>query len=1440
MTKRKRTNSTKRSRSKDSGHPSNPNEPKSKRKRKATARQSSLKKQTANKSNQQSSNTDSESQPESFPIVGVGASAGGLKALQSMFESLPDDSGLAFVVIQHLDPTKKSLTSELLGKHTGMRVTQVEDDPRVKPNHVYVIPPNKYLSISGGELHLSEPDTPRRTRMAIDFFLRSLAQDQGPRAVAVILSGTGTDGTLGIKAVKGAGGLVVAQDLSSAEFGGMPRSAINSGIVDHILPPDKMSESLVQFALHPYVRETKLEMDTSHDEPASAVEPEQENGFDSIISLLRHHSKRDFRSYKDKTLVRRTRRRMCLNQIDEYEIYLEYLKTHPEEIEALAKDLLISVTDFFREPEAWEQLRETCIEPLVRDKGTDDPIRIWVPGCATGEEPYSIAMLVLEELKQANKNCPLQVFASDLAPDAIEYARHGRYPKSIEADVSRERLAKFFAAEANDDYYRVTKMMRESVVFADQNLIADPPFSKLDLVCCRNLLIYLKPEVQEKVIAMFHFALLEGGTLMLGSAETIGRQTDLFRDLDKRWRIFQRIGPTRHDRVEIPLTSASSRPENELALPQVQHREARLARLAQHRLLDSLGLTAVLIDRHWRVRYICGDVDDYLIRKSGTPSDNLLENVRRGLRTKLRGAVRTAISQNRTVSAQARVLSPGGYVSVAVTVRVVKDRDQVQDDLLLVDFKKLAEPSRQQSALSNDQKQTAHATASTHASLANESDLDDDVVVRQLEEELAEVRDDLQATIEQLETSNEEFRASNEEVMSVNEELQSTNEELETSKEELQSLNEELSTVNSELGSKVDELETKHADLENLLAVTDVPTICLDRDLAVRWFTPAAQTVIRLRPADLGRPLEDFADDFTDGNLVDISKRVLAKLILVEDEVGCHDGRTYLRRVHPYRTPDHRINGVVIMFIDITTRKRNEQEVVESKELSDLLIDTLRDATLVLNDSLQVVHANHSFYEKFQVEQHQTEGCLIYDLGNHQWDIPELRELLENVLPANQHFHDFVVDHEFESIGRRTMILNGRRIGRRKQILLAIEDVSELRAVNEALEQQTSLLGLLQDVTGISNKAQSFDEAVLAAMERICRFNRWQVGHVWRRAYDDPQNLVATNIWYVSPHAELAVGKLEEFQQICEQHTFSVGEFDIGTVATTGDPLWIDNIVQSSDWQRGDAESLGLHAFIAFPITANNEVVAVLEFFSDHPTQCDSSFLEIMPDVGIQLGHLKERKRLERLAAEAVESEQRRIGSDIHDGLGQEMAGLRYMTWTHVDKLSKQSSPETDTAERISQGLESLQHHIRRVIHELTPVEIEEFGLVAVLQTLAEHVSEIHELECLFESSESIRVADSTLATHLYRIAQEAIRNAVQHGQASKILIGLQQDDHELRLEVDDNGVGINPDRTSQDGYGLRSMEYRCGLIGGRFECHPKLDGGTRVTCTIAKTGLTW
>ena len=838
---------------------------------------------------------------DSVPVVGVGASAGALEAFKTLLQVIPPDTGIAFVLIPHLDPSHHSLMAEHLGRWTSMPVIEAQDAMRVEPNHVYVIPPNKYIRLADHGLFLDQPVKQRGIRMPIDHFFYSLAEVERERAVCIILSGTGSDGTLGLKEVKAAGGLVMVQDPRTAEYDGMPRSAINTGLADFVLAIEDMPNALIRFARQPYL--------------ANRAAPEEHEAaeastFRSLLELLRAQTDHDFRCYKKGTLIRRIHRRMGLAQIDNVADYLQRLRADPQEVERLVKDLLIGVTHFFRDSEGWAQLEELVVERLVAERDIGDPIRVWVSGCATGEEAYSLAILFFEAFERLSKRCALQIFATDLDRDSIALARAGFYPANIAAEVSSARLSRYFTEESGS--YRVNKRVRDSCIFAVQNVIADPPFSNLDLICCRNLLIYLEPGVQQKILEVFRYALKEGGFLYLGPSESLGKVTKGFRTISKKWRIYRRQngGPPAYPPFPIRLPRAIEEKGISRDLSRAGNVE-----LARRILLERYAPASVLVNHKYEVQYFHGPLDNYLVIPSGRPTHELLPMAREGLASKLRIALHRAVQGKRSVQSLARnVKRNGSSTDVRITVDPVALPNS--EPMLLVSFQDAKSEGITEASPSPQGEEAP--SAKTPA---------DPAMIAQLQFELQSVREELQSTIEELETANEELKVSNEEAMSMNEEFQSTNEELETSREELQSLNEELTTVNAQLEEKIAELEGINNDLNNLLASTDIATIFLDTQLRIRRFTPAACEVLKVIDSDVGRPISDLAPRVNDAALIDDARQVLARLASIEKEVHDDGGKWFLRRIVPYRTAENRIEGVVVTFADVTRLKDTAKQL---------------------------------------------------------------------------------------------------------------------------------------------------------------------------------------------------------------------------------------------------------------------------------------------------------------------------------------------------------------------------------------------------------------------------------------------------------------------------------------------------------------------------------
>ncbi len=833
-------------------------------------------------------------------VAGLVASAGGLDAFKKFFDVMPADSGIAFVLVPHLDPTHASLMVELLSSHTAMPVMEASEGMAVEADRVYIIPPNKNMTIAGGVLRLTGPVERGSWQTSIDHFLRSLAADQLEKAISIILSGTGTHGTLGLKAVKAAGGLSLVQDPLTADYPGMPESAIATGLADHILPVERMPEALVNYARH----------FTFDGEKVVAAVEDAPDHLNQLLALLRTRTKLDFRGYRKRMLARRLERRLGLSHFESLAGFLAHLRDHPEEVKQLARDLLISVTRFFRDPEAFRTLETEAIAPLMQAKNVDAPFRVWVPGCATGEEAYSIAMMLLERQAESHNPCRIQVFATDVDEKALEVARRGIYPAEISADVSPERLARFFT-QVDESAWQVTKPLREIVTFANQNLITDAPFSRLDLISCRNVLIYLEPEVQRKVLALLHFALNSCGYLILGPSETVGRQTELFEPVSKKWRIYRRIGPNRAEDLQFPVMQSEPRQTTPLAVSR-SVAPPKLAELVQNSLLHRFELACVVINRNYEVLHFAGPTEDYLVQPGGPPTQNLFAMARRGLASKLRVVIRRAIRDNSRQSIHDVMLRNVGDIRRLNIEAEPLDSSRQNEGLMLVSFH--AQPFHAAESLTDP---------------GTRADTEEPDLLHQLERELETTREALQSTIEQLESANEELKGSNEEVMSMNEELQSANEELETSKEELQSFNEELSTVNNQLHDKIEEVEAANNDMANLLDTTDTPTVFLDLGLRIKLFTPAAPRLFRIIATDCGRPIVDIVKRFVDDDLMTEIQQLQRNLIPSEKEVRSEDGRWYVRRILPYRTLDNRIDGVVITFVDVTERKMTEDNVAE-------------------------------------------------------------------------------------------------------------------------------------------------------------------------------------------------------------------------------------------------------------------------------------------------------------------------------------------------------------------------------------------------------------------------------------------------------------------------------------------------------------------------------
>ncbi len=954
---------------------------------------------------------EGESEPSGqlgFPVVGVGASAGGLEAMEQFLQHLPADAGVAVIFVQHLSPKHVSSLTSILPRSTSMSVCEASDGMRIERDHLYVIPPDRDLAVLHGALHLMARPKAHARHMPVDYLFRSLAQDQGSHSIGVVLSGTGSDGSEGLRAIKAEGGVTFAQDQESAKYAGMPHAAVATGQVDFVLSPPEIARELGRIIRHPHVCRPAV---ASEESPLGAPEALQK-----IFVLLRQAKEVDFSQYKQSTVERRIARRMVLNRVDSAQQYLKLLQQTPREVHALFDDMLISVTSFFREPAAFEALKEKVFPEITREKGPNAPVRIWVPGCSTGEEPYSIAIALLEYLAERDVHLPIQVFATDISEKSIETARRGQYSENIAGDMSGERLRRYFVPSGNG--YQVGKVVRDVCVFARQNVAKDPPFSNIDLISCRNLLIYLGRALQQRVLPTFHYALRPPGFLLLGQSETIGGFADLFSLVDREHKIYGRKGTASRLPFELGPPSPAAQPQ-----PEEKPRAARpsahdgLERQADRLLLEQYAPPGVIIDADMQILHFRGQTGRFLEPLPGAASLNLLRMARPGLALDLQSLV----YQARKSQAPARkeglcVQGDGG--AVAVNLRVCP-LGHVEDARFLVLFEEPPSPAQ------NEDK-----APHTRAEKGNEKDAGSETEESEadrLRRELQQTKATMQSMLEDHETTNEELRAANEEIQSANEELQSTNEELETAKEELQSTNEELSTLNAELENQNAEANRAIDDFNNLHRAVDIPVILLDKELRIRTFTPPAERQLGLQSTDRGRSIGQLKLGLRVDGLESRIREVLQSLNTFCDEVRTEQDRWYSLQIRPFRTRDDRITGAVLTLIDITDIRRAEQANY-ARVLAEGIVNGIRQPLLVLDDRLRVVTANRAFYRTFRTSAGKTEGCLVYELGEGQWNHADLKHLLEDIIPEDREFEGFEIVHEFPGLGRKRAVLDARRI----------------------------------------------------------------------------------------------------------------------------------------------------------------------------------------------------------------------------------------------------------------------------------------------------------------------------------------------------------------------------------------------------------------------------
>jgi two-component system, chemotaxis family, CheB/CheR fusion protein len=1282
-----------------------------------------------------------------FPIAGIVSSAGGLDALNRLFGAVPPAPGVAFVVVPHLDPGRISMMSELIARHTPLPVVEATDGMAVAADHVYLIPPNATMRIRGGVLRLTPPDSTSGAAGSLDDFLASLADDVGDRAIGIVLSGTGAHGTRGLRAIRARGGRAFAQDPATAAFPSMPQAVIDAGLADAVLAPEAIPAALGE-----------PQKERARPEPPPPPAPPVD--LRAVVDLIKRRTGRDFTTYRPGMLTRRIERRAGLRGLSGFADYLAFLTDHPSEIDDLVNDLLIGVTRFFRDPDAFAVIEAEVVPAVLRARAAGGDVRVWVPGCATGEEAYSVAILFLEAVgAPGTGGGRVQVFATDVDADALAVARAGVYPEAALEDIPADRRERFFAPEA-DRCRRVTKLLRDAVVFAPQNVLSDPPFSRLDLISCRNLLIYLEPAAQQRVLGQFAFALKPGGFLFLGPSEALGAQADLFEPVSGPWRVYRRTGQVTFGRLDAPTAAAGGADRHTADRAASAAPAARPADLTAQLLLAEFAPAAALVDAAGQIAYTSGPTGRFMDLPTGEPSRDLLAMVRDGLRGATRATLAKATPGGPPVPpVDAWVKRDDGYHPVRVTVCPVPAHRSPRPYFLVV----FEEGSA-----------GAPASGPTPAT---------EPLVRHLEEELRAARDDLQANVTANQLAGEDLRAANEEMISVNEELQSTVEELETSKEELQSLNEELTTTNAQLREKSEALAVTNADITNLLHSTDLAAVFVGSDGRIRRFTPAATRLFHLIPTDVGRPLADIAHTMLDATIHDDIQAVGRDAAALPDrEIAAPGDRWFLRRVLPYRTADGRTDGVLLTFSDVTVLKRAEVALRRNKDLQRLatvLMDSA-DAIALIESDGRVSAWNHGAERMYGHPEAEAVGLAFGTL------IPESHRAADLAALDAVRRGEPVAPWDTRRTARDGRILEvsvtasrlGGEDGRAPAVSVIERDQTELKKMTADLRLRSDRTVAILEAAAdpiITIDSHGVIESVNPTTERVF-------------GWAAPE-LVGQNIGVLMP------------PDVREQHNDS-----IMTYLTTG-VKQVTGIGRAVVWLHRDGTT--------FP--ADLAVGQV-----DH-----------LPLYVCIFRDATERKRLEREVLEIAAAEQERIGQELHDTVGQELTGLRLMTEGLIAGLREHRSDELPLAERIGDGLRVTLGRVRSLSRGLVAAETDAAGLAPALETLASRVGETSAADCTFETTGPCRVPDATVATHLLRIAQEAVTNALRHAGARHITIDLENTERATVLRVRDDGRGFaSPPTAAQGGLGLKLMRYRAGLIGAllRIDTGPT---GTQITCSL-------
>jgi two-component system CheB/CheR fusion protein len=1317
--------------------------------------------------------TEPVSETALFPVVAVGASAGGLEAFTQLLHGLPDNVGMAFVFIQHLDPTHHSMLAELLSKSSSLPVVEAKNRAELRPNCVYVIPPNVRMGILQNRLQLTPREQEHGLHLPIDFFMRSLAEERKDKAVGAVLSGTGSDGTLGLAAIKAEGGITFAQEAQSAKYDGMPRSAIASGCVDSVLTAEDIAKELVRIARHPYFGAAKA---------AVEKQPAKDTIHEKVYSLLRKTSGIDFRLYKPGTVRRRTLRRMAVHKIERVEDYVKHLQAHPEEVEQLYQDLLIPVTSFFRDPDAFETLKSTVFPAILKDKSNRGNIRIWTPGCSTGEETYSVAIALLEFLGARAPSFHIQLFGTDANERGIDKARSGIYLEQIAQDISLERLRRFFVKV--EQGYRVSKAVRDLCVFARQNIAEDPPFSQMNLVSCRNLLIYFGSGLQQRVVPILHYALRSSGFLMLGNSESTAAFPNLFAPVDNKHKIFaKRVAATRlhydFSTLQHPREGRTPYVPAQQASGAVSKSAATLQQEADRIVLKNHAPAGLVINGEMEILQFRGRTSAYVEPAPGRASLNLLKMARRGLTEELRKVINKALKKGSARVMDVPFQHNGRSKSVNIFVERLNGDLPAEAANYLVLFEEIGSESPSVSRATRTSRSSTRSTEKDRKFL-------------ELQRRAANTEEHLRSVIESKEALEEEFQSANEEILSANEELQSSNEELETSKEELQSTNEELTTVNDELRNRNLELGQLNNDLSNLLSSTTLPVVMVDRGLRIRRATSASAKAFKILPSDIGRPITDIRSEITIQDIDKLISGVIETLATKEVEVQDRNGHWYSLQIRPYRTADDKIDGAVLVLNDIDLTKSASERFKRAKEFSEGIIDTVREPLLVLDSDLRVAYANPAFFVQFRVSREETARKFLYRLGNEQWNIPKLRALLEKVATDDTPVSDYEVTHDFPDLGTKTMLLNARRIhdAHRDEalILLAIEDVTERRQAEKARARLAAVVESSTDAI-ITKDLNGTIETWNAGAEHLFGFSA--------------EEAVGRSITLIIP-PELQNEEIETLARLRRGEL--IEHFDTVHITKKGKRVPVSLTI--SPIKTSSGEVVGASK-VARDITDRKRTEDALKQSHDNLEVQVQRRTESLRQLSSSLHHMQD-------------DERRKIARELHDSVGQYLVSVK-MNLAQADHGDVQKS-KTALSES-NELLDRCIAEIRTISHLLHPPLLDESGLASAAKWYVEGFGERSSIEASLDVSPHFERLPQAVEMALFRTLQESLTNVHRHSGSSKVDIRIELQDGQVGLIVRDYGKGVSSEKLESFhatggslGVGLTGMRERILELGGNLQ----------------------